>query len=482
LERYLCIHGHFYQPPRENPWLEVIEQQDGARPYHDRNERITVECYAANTASRILDQHGLIERIVNNYAGISFDFGPTLLSWLESHAPEVYEALREADRESQRRFSGHGSALAQAYNHLILPLATARDKHTQVLWAIADFTYRFGRAPEGMWLPETAVDLETLAILAEHGIRFTILAPRQAQRVRDIQGKEWRDVTGERIDPTTAYAVRLPSGKSIAAFFYHGSIAQAVAFENLLRSGDSLAHRLHQIFSAEPPWPQLAHIATDGESYGHHHRFGEMALAYALQVIEGRNLARLTNYGEFLERYPPRHEVEVVENSSWSCAHGVERWRGDSGCSSGAHPEWRQTWRAPLRQALDWLRDTVAPLFEERAGRFLRDPWEARLEDVSIDERMLAYAFERRLEVLAQRFGADPAKLGALERLEAFTALVRRLPFDVNLWKAQNICYRVLHGVFDEFRGRAAKGDSKSERWLERFRALADHLLVRVAD
>jgi alpha-amylase/alpha-mannosidase (GH57 family) len=809
LERYICIHGHFYQPPRENPWLEVIEQQDGARPYHDWNERISGECYAANTASRILDQHGLIERIVNNYAGISFDFGPTLLSWLESHAPEVYEALRDADRESRRLFSGHGSALAQAYNHLILPLATTRDKHTQVVWGIADFTHRFGRAPEGMWLPETAADLETLAILAEHGIRFTVLAPRQARRVRDLRGRDWRDVTGERIDPTTAYAVRLPSGRTIAAFFYHGPIAQAVAFENLLRSGDALSHRLHQVFNDERPWAQLAHIATDGESYGHHHRFGEMALAYALHTIERRNLARLTNYGEFLERHPPRHEVELVENSSWSCAHGVERWRGDCGCCTGAHPAWRQRWRAPLRQALDWLRNTVAPLFEERAERFLREPWEARndyirviltrspevaadffsrnarralseaervtvfklmelqrhamlmytscgwffddlsgietiqilryagrvlqlaenlfgkpiearflkllkrarsnipergdglelynrevkpavtdlttvgahyalcslfddyskrsrvycyrvqaedfrsaeagkaklvvgrarvtseitlesdlfgfaalhlgnhnlnggvrrfsdlpsyetmagellslfaradfaetiraldrnfggslytlkslfrdeqakllgrilratleeaeavyrqlhehhapllkflketaspppkalstaaefilnaslqralendaldlgrigqllraarLEDVSLDEGTLAYAFGRRLEAMADRFGADPARLEALERLEAFTALVRRLPFHVTLWKAQNVCYLALNSAYGQARTRAAKGDSKSQRWVDRFRALAEHLLVRVAD
>ncbi|HYA02811.1 MAG TPA: glycoside hydrolase, partial [Syntrophobacteria bacterium] len=257
MERYICIHGHFYQPPRENPWLEVIEPQDGARPHHDWNERITGECYAANAASRILDHQGFIERIVNNYARISFDFGPTLLSWLESHAPEVYEAIRDADRESRRRFSGHGSAMAQAYSHMILPLATKRDKWTQVRWGIRDFMHRFGRVPEGMWLPETAVDLETLGILADQGIRFTVLAPRQAWRVRDLQGGQWQDVSGQRIDPTTAYSIRLPSGRTIAAFFYYGPIAQAVAFENLLRNGEALAHRLQEILFAGRPWPQL---------------------------------------------------------------------------------------------------------------------------------------------------------------------------------------------------------------------------------
>jgi len=808
LERYICIHGHFYQPPRENPWLEVIEPQDGARPHHDWNERITGECYAANAASRILDHQGFIERIVNNYARISFDFGPTLLSWLESHAPEVYEAIRDADRESRRRFSGHGSAMAQAYSHMILPLATKRDKWTQVRWGIRDFMHRFGRVPEGMWLPETAVDLETLGILADQGIRFTVLAPRQAWRVRDLQGGQWQDVSGQRIDPTTAYSIRLPSGRTIAAFFYYGPIAQAVAFENLLRNGEALAHRLQEILFAGRPWPQLAHIATDGESYGHHHRFGDMGLAYALHTIEGANQARLTNYGEFLERHPPRHEAEVLENSSWSCAHGVERWRGDCGCSSGAHPEWRQAWRAPLRHALDWLRDTVVPLFEERASGLLRDPWaarddyigvilarspevvadfvarhgrrslsneetvtvlklmeiqrhamlmytscgwffddlsgietiqllryagrvvhlaetlfgkrlearflkllkrarsnipergdglelynrevkpavtdlatvtahyalcslfeehferarvycyqvrceefraaeagkarlvvgraevtseitlesntfgfaalhlgshnlnggvrrfpdsksyetmakelmslfagadvaetgraldrhfegslytlkslfrddqgkllsrilqatleeaeaayrqlyqdhatllkflkdtgssppkalstaaefilnaslqralenekpdlrriehllrDARLEDVALDETTLAYAFRQRLEVMAARFGANPTRFEALEGLATFAALIRRLPFNVDLWEAQNVCYRVLHGVYGDFLSRAARGEGSSRRWLDRFKALAAYLLVRVA-
>ena len=384
MERYICIHGHFYQPPRENPWLEVIEQQDEAHPYHDWNERITAECYAPNSASRILDKEGRIARIVNNYARISFNFGPTLLSWLEGNSPEVYEAIREADRFSQENFSGHGSALAQAYNHMILPLANGRDKYTQILWGIRDFQHRFGRDPEGMWLPETGVDLESLEMLAGLGIRFTILAPGQASRARKMDGGDWVDVSGEKIDPSMAYTLRLPSGRTIVLFFYHGPMSRAVAFEKILKDGEGFARRLGDGFSDERNWPQLTHIATDGETYGHHHLFGDMALAFALNYIETENLARLTNYGEYLERHPPTHEVEILENSSWSCSHGVERWRSDCGCYTGANPEWNQKWRAPLREALDWLRDTVSHQFEERSSQLLHDPWAARDDYIEV--------------------------------------------------------------------------------------------------
>ncbi len=378
MERYVCIHGHFYQPPRENPWIEAIDLQDSARPYHDWNRRITAECYAPNAKSRILDDQGRIVQIVNNYAKISFNFGPTLLAWLEIHAPWVYEAILEADRQSQERFSGHGSALAQAFNHLIMPLANHRDKITQVCWGIRDFEHRFQRKPEGMWLPETAVDLETLDILADQGIRFTILAQHQARRVRPPEEGTWRDVSGGKIDPTRAYAMQLPSGRSLALFFYDGSISRAVAFEKLLNSGATFSQRILGGFSEKPSGAQLVHIATDGESYGHHHRFGDMALAYALQTIESKNHARLTNYGQYLEQHPPAHQVEIFENTSWSCAHGVERWRGHCGCSTGARTEWNQNWRKPLREALDALRDAVAPDFEEKALGLLKDPWEAR--------------------------------------------------------------------------------------------------------
>ena len=396
--RYLCIHGHFYQPPRESPWLEAIEQQDSAAPYHDWNERVTAECYAPNSAARILDSAGRIAKIVNNYASISFNFGPTLLSWMEQKSPETYRAILDADRASAQRFSGHGSAMAQCYNHMIMPLANSRDKLTQVRWGIADFRHRFGRDPEGMWLPETAVDLETLDLLAQHGIRFTVLAPSQANRVDDA------DVSGQRIDPSRAYLQELPSGRNISLFFYDGPVSRAVAFERLLYNGEHFAGRLMSALSDARDWPQLAHIATDGETYGHHHSFGDMALAFALDHIENSGLAKVTNYGEYLESHPAGHEVEILENTAWSCVHGVGRWNSNCGCNSGGHAAWNQKWRAPLRRALDWLRDEVARRFEKDASRYLKDPWEARngYIDVVLDrspesrERFIAEHFRRK--------------------------------------------------------------------------------------
>jgi alpha-amylase/alpha-mannosidase (GH57 family) len=379
MEKYICIHGHFYQPPRENPWLEEVELQDSAWPYHDWNERITAECYGPNATARMLDGESRIDRIVNNYSKISFNFGPTLLSWMKTRIPEIHDAIIVADRESQKNFSGHGSALAQVYNHMILPLGNTRDKQTQVLWGYRDFEYRFGRKPEGMWLAETAVDTPTLEVLAERGIKFTILSPFQANRVRRLKtGRHWRDVNGGRIDPTMPYAIRLPSGRQLTVFFYDAPVSQAVAFEGLLQKGERLGERLVTAFSDRRQWDQLVNIATDGESYGHHHRYGEMALAYALQHIESNNLARLTNYGEFLDKHPPTHEVQVHEKSAWSCSHGVGRWMANCGCNSGGRAGWHQEWRAPLRHALDWLRDELIPLFEGKCGELLKEPWTAR--------------------------------------------------------------------------------------------------------
>jgi alpha-amylase/alpha-mannosidase (GH57 family) len=378
MNRYICIHGHFYQPPRENPWLEAVEVQDSAAPYHDWNERVLAECYAPNAVSRILDEKGYIRKIVNNYSNISFDFGPTLLSWLELNAEEVYQAILKADRESVQRFSGHGSAMAQAYNHMILPLAGRRDKITQIEWGLRDFAERFRRDAEGMWLPETAVDLETLDLLAEHGVRFTILAPHQALRIRRAGGGDWLDVRDATIDITRAYEVGLPSGRKIAAFFYHGPISQAISFEGLLGSGDAFARRLIDAFPAGVSDPQLVHAATDGESYGHHHRFGEMALAYALDKVESGGQAALTNYGEFLAKFPPQWKVEIAMDTSWSCVHGVERWRSNCGCNTGQHPDWSQDWRTPLRRAFESLRDELSPLYESEAAKYFHEPWEAR--------------------------------------------------------------------------------------------------------
>jgi alpha-amylase/alpha-mannosidase (GH57 family) len=405
MERFLCIHGHFYQPPRENPWLEAIEIQDSAYPYHDWNERITSECYAPNTASRNLDGDGRIMEIVSNYARISFNFGPTLLSWMEKYSPDTYRAILEADRQSTAWRSGHGAALAQVYNHLIMPLASLRDKQTQVRWGIRDFEHRFRRFPEGMWLAETAVDTESLEVLAEEGIRFTILAPHQADRVRRIGGSNWKDVSGARIDPSRAYLCRLPSGRSITIFFYDGPISQAVAFEKLLKSGEQFASRLMSGFSPHRTHPQMVHIATDGETYGHHHRFGEMALGHALNHIEGQGLARLTNYGEYLELHPPIHEVRIIENSSWSCMHGIERWREDCGCNSGGHGGWNQSWRRPLRRALDELSEKLADCYETECVIYLRDPWGARNDYISVlldrsVENVAVFLFEHSLRPL----------------------------------------------------------------------------------
>jgi len=378
MQGYVCIHCHFYQPPRENPWLDAVEIQDSAFPHHDWNERVTAECYLPNGAARILDDQSRIAKIVNNYSRISFDFGPTLLSWMEHKAPQAYERILAADRDSRSRFCGHGSALAQAYNHTILPLSTARDKRTQVVWGIRDFQHRFGRDPEGMWLPETAVDLDTLEVLADTGIKFTVLAPHQARRIRHRVWDEWQNVEGSRIDPTRAYACYLPSGRTIALFFYDGPISHAVAFENLLTNGERFATRLLSGFNAERDWPQFVHIATDGETYGHHSPHGDMALAYALEYLERNQLARITNYGEFLALHPPAHEVEICERTSWSCMHGVERWTSDCGCRSDTGNSWNQQWRRPLRHALDWLRDELGLVFEQKSFALFVDAWAAR--------------------------------------------------------------------------------------------------------
>jgi alpha-amylase/alpha-mannosidase (GH57 family) len=416
--RYICIHGHFYQPPRENPWLEQVETQDSAAPFHDWNERITSECYAPNGASRIVNKKNEIIRILNNYAHISFNFGPTLLSWLEEHAPRAYRMVLEGDRASQKRFSGHGSAVAQVYNHIIMPLANTRDRITQIRWGIADFVRRFERAPEGMWLAETAVDSETLELLADHGIRYTILASGQCARVRPLAKSAteseaaWTDTDAETLDTRHPYVVRLKTGSEIAVFFFDGARSRAIAFEGLLNNGDNFAARLTGGFSAEQK-PQIVHVATDGESYGHHHKHGDMALSYAVKLIEKSTDVRLTNYGEFLEKFPPAHEAQIVENTSWSCAHGVGRWRSNCGCNMGSHPDWTQAWRRPLRDALDWLRDAIMPMTEKAAAPLFDDVWAAR-------DAYIAVVLERSAEATA-RFLASQAshELKAGERITA---------------------------------------------------------------
>lgn len=379
--KYLCIHGHFYQPPRENAWLDEIELQDSAAPFHDWNERICAECYSPNALARVLDGKQNLTELTNNYARISFNFGPTLLSWMEKKEPEVYQAVLEADRLSQKRFSGHGSAIAQAYNHMILPLANAHDKETQIKWGIADFKKRFGREPEALWLAETACNTETLCALADNGMKYVILAPGQCARVRKIGDEKWKEV-GAAVDPKHAYRCNLPGGKTIALFFYDGPISQGIAFSDTLSSGEKFASRLLGTYNAGNE-PQLMHIATDGETYGHHQKFADMALAYCLKKVEETPEVELTVYGEFLEKHPPEYEAQIVENTSWSCFHGVERWRSDCGCNSG-RPGWNQKWRGPLRDALDFIRDEMIKTFETVGREYFKDPWAARNDYVEL--------------------------------------------------------------------------------------------------
>ena len=359
----LIIHGHFYQPPRENPWTGEVELQPSAAPYHDWNERIHDECYAPNAA-------------VGNYGRISFNFGPTLLSWLEQHHPETYENILAADRESVVQHGGHGNAIAQAYGHAILPLCNERDRLTQVVWGVADFRFRFQREPEALWLPETAANDATLALLIEQGLRYVILAPEQA---KGFSGKE--------INTTRPYRFEHPdkSGRSIAVFFYDGPLARAIAFEKALTSSRGLVERFLVTAQQGP----LVNVATDGETYGHHFKFGDLGLAHALGVEAKQAGFWITNYGEYLDRHPPELSVEIEngaegEGSSWSCAHGVGRWSRDCGCHTGGETGWTQSWRDPLRVALNFLRDDTAVKFESSAGELLRDPWAARNDYISV--------------------------------------------------------------------------------------------------
>ena len=383
---FLTIHGHFYQPPRENPWLEAIEQQDSAMPFHDWNERINSECYNPNSVSKIVDSKNQILDVVNNYEYISYNFGPTLLSWMEEFAPLAYERVIRADVNSRKLHSGHGNAIAQVYNHMIMPLANEQDKQTQVKWGIKDFEYRFGRKPEGIWLAETAVDDDTLRVLVENDIKFTILSPYQAQKIRKEGEKTWQDVSWGNIDPARSYRYYIKSapGKYIDLFFYDGAISRSVAFDELLKDGVKFVNRLKDGISTARNYNQLVNIATDGESYGHHTKFGDMALAYALKIKVKDSGFTITNYGEYLEKYRSDWEVEIKPVSSWSCSHGVGRWSEDCGCSTGGHPGWNQKWRKPLRQALDYLRDEMITLCQKQGRKYFKNPLEARNNYINV--------------------------------------------------------------------------------------------------
>ncbi len=401
----LVIHGHFYQPPRENPWTGFVEREAGAQPFHDWNERIHAECYRANAFARIHDRHGRVASIANNYSRLSFNFGPTLVGWLARHHPRTWRRIVDADRGSVRRL-GHGNAIAQAYGHPILPLASPRDLRTQIKWGLADFRARFGREAEALWLPETACNESVLEALMDEGLRYAILAPHQAASVREIAevrgptanarrgtseeapGSVSPKASNERLDTSRPYFFRHRQDpkRSIALFFYDGELAKGVAFEGALASSARLVDRFERAAKANGRGNEgagLVHFATDGESYGHHSRFGDRCLAFTLAVEAPRRGFRVTNYAEFLDRVEPTHEVLLSEGAdglgtSWSCAHGIERWRSDCGCQTGGKDDWSQAWRVPLREALTFLRDEAARLFEDAGADLFKDPWAAR--------------------------------------------------------------------------------------------------------
>lgn len=381
-KKYICIHGHFYQPIRTNPWLEHIELQEDAYPFHDWNEKICAECYRSNAGSHILGVNKKISEVVNNYESISFNFGSSLLNWIRVNDKYTYRKIIEADIKSRTQFDGHGSAIAQIYNHIIMPLSADMDREVQVWWAIKDFEFHFNRKPEGIWLSETAVDYRTLEILAENEILFTILSPNQAKRVRRIIGhnpgarkpeilKEmgdrnpaesaakdsWTDVSNGTINTRMPYLCTLPDKKSIYIFFYDNSISNRISFGNLLEDGKTFAKTLIEAPPVTQEIPEITVIATDGETFGHHHKFGDMALAYAINKIKAESSRGIIIFGAYLEKYKPTHEVEIIENSSWSCSHGTCRWKDDCGCSTGnvKSSGFNQKWRTPLRKAVDRL-------------------------------------------------------------------------------------------------------------------------------
>jgi alpha-amylase/alpha-mannosidase (GH57 family) len=392
----LCLHGHFYQPPRENPWLEAIEVQESATPYHDWNERIYHECYLPNSMARILDERGHISNIVNNFEKISFNFGPTLFSWLRGAHPEVYRRVVDADRVSRQAHQGHGNAIAQVYNHMIMPLASRRDKETQVRWGMAEFRHHYGREPESVWLPETACNEETLEVLVAEGVRFIILEPHQAEAVRPLTGEGepeagWHGVEHGEIDPRQPYRCFLRKDRSrfIDIFFYDGPISKAVAFEDLLMDAKRFMGKLEMARLKDHQGPQLIHVSTDGETFGHHKVWGDRVLAYLLNAEAPSRGYRLVNYGEYLAENPPKQEVRLKEGengegTSWSCPHGVRRWKDHCGCRGGGPGEWHQRWRKPLREALDWLRDELAGLYQEYGSCYFRDVWEVRDDYIQV--------------------------------------------------------------------------------------------------
>ena len=383
--KYVIIHGHFYQPPRENPWTGEIERQDSAHPFNDWNERIAAECYTPNTASRVLNEKSLINDIINNYEYFSFNFGATLLQWLEKHAKDTYHKIIEADQRSVKKHNGHGNALAQVYNHVIMPLANDDDKRTQIEWGIKDFEHRFGRKAEGIWLAETAINQRTVEILMEYNIKFIILSPHQADKIRAFNSSSWIDVSSGLIDTRVPYRIFQKDGKGknnpdqyLDVFFYNAGLSSAVGFEHLLRDSVRFADSIQAAFDAWSSQPQAVFIATDGESYGHHEKNADMCFSsFVSREIHHRDF-EITNLGHYLEMNPPQFEVILKsgpngEGTAWSCAHGVGRWSRDCGCSDGGLFGWNQKWRTPFREAMNYLRDECNKVYQDFLGPYCKD-------------------------------------------------------------------------------------------------------------
>ena len=379
MKKTICVHGHFYQPPRENPWLEYIEMQKSAYPYHDWNERITIECYLPNYAARIVNNENKIIEIFNNYSKMSFNFGPTLLSWMRKFEKDAYDAIIFSDEKSVRE--KNPSAIAQCYNHMIMPLANEEDKKTQVIWAIEDFKFHFKRAPIGMWLPETAVDIETLEALAHQKIKFTILAQHQIKEVKKIGSNNF-EAPRDKFYLDSPFLLKLPSGKSILVFVYDGDISFRISFKDLMTNGINLAKAMLEKFENNQNF-QMESLATDGETFGHHKLFGEMALASCFKFLENQNV-EISSYSKYLDDKNVLYEAKINENSSWSCAHGIGRWKEDCSCKSGTYQNGNQKWRKYLRESLDFLRDEFLKKYIESMNQLNIDPWKIRNEYISI--------------------------------------------------------------------------------------------------
>lgn len=389
-QTYITIHGHFYQPPRENPYIDAIERQPSAAPFHDWNERIAYECYRPNAFARIFNDSGDLVDLVNNYEYMSFNIGPTLMAWLDEHDHETYEKILEADRLSVARQGGHGNAIAQVYNHIIMPLANRRDKQTQVRWGIADFRKRFGRDPEGMWLAETAIDGETVEVLIEEGLRFVILAPSQVSLCRpfptgDQPEPDWANVADGYIDPARPYRCFLDADRSryLDVFFYDGPISGEMGFnDEILQGSKTFADRLALAVHHDDRPSQLISVATDGETFGHHKAGKEKCIAYCFRREFADRGWQVTNFGHYLSLHPPTWECILKDVTAWSCSHGVDRWQDDCGCGSGGGTQ--QRWRKPLRDSLNWLREELIAIYDKHAPEVLRDPWAARNDYIDV--------------------------------------------------------------------------------------------------